>query len=420
MLNKIKLKVQIIRDQYRGKLRFVAFVGVTIFFLSIFDSIMSYIVPVLMTDTGFTEFQMGLLYSSSSVFGLILDFILAKMFKNSTYTSGFFMTSMLGILFPLLMFVNPTFITFLIGMFIWGLYYNLWGFARSDFIARESKVAFHVAGATILMAFHDIGYLTGTLSAQPLLDKLNYHQLLQVILPIIFISIIFQIPGLLKRKKVALKSDAEVQNTISNLEELHRIKLVGKRLLPILILGVTISTIEAITWTITPIIDKVMPALNDLGGIILALNFLPSLIAYSLAIKLTVKFGKKKVMIVTFILAEIVLSMLGFATNAPTYLLLTFISSFIVSISYSSYAGVIADYLNESKTYDSEIMSTNDMSTNLGYIIGPILGGFLLTTFESTALFTYVGAVGVIIGIIVMFITPRKIPFYDKDISVTD
>lgn len=417
MQNLITQKLENIRQQYHINLKMVSFVAVSFFFLSIFDSIMSYIVPILMTDSGMSEFHMGILYSTSSLFGLGFDFILAKLLKTTHYQRTYTFVLLLAFIFPVSMLLFPSFLPFLFGMMIWALYYNLWAFSSADFTARESKVAFHVASVSFLFIFHDIGYIIGTLSAEKLLETLSYTNLMYLLCGLVFLSFICFLPILKRKKTVERKIRLNEDNdSYSNQSEIQRLLLVSKKLFPLLLLGVTAASIDAITWTVTPLIERVLPALQNLGGVVLAVNFLPSFIAYAFAGRLSSRFGKKRTGIITFILGSMSLAGLGFAQTVATYLSISFLSAFFISITYASIGGAFADYLNESKTYDSEIMSSRDMFSNLGYIIGPICGGALLSILNSTILFTYVGIVGAIIGVIVYVVTPKRIPFYDREV----
>lgn len=408
-------QIESFRDQYHTKLRFVFFTILSIFLLSIFDSIMSYTIPNVLIDFGISDFWMGIIYSSSSFFGFILDFVLAKYLTTTHYKRTLLYTLVVATLFPIFMFWGSSILFFIMGMFIWGLYFNLWGFATSDFTARESKVAFHVASASIIILFHDIGYIIGMLGVEPLLHKLGYNNLPFVLVPLLLLAILLQLPNYIWGKGIKASDERDIHK-IGIKEELSRLKAVAFILLPLLIFAMTRTTLEAITWTVTPVIDRVAPELESLGGVILAVNFIPSLIAITFAYRLTDRFGKKKTAIYSFIIGALILTLLGFSSGVMEYLFISFASSFFLSISYAATAGAYADYLKESKTYDNEIMSSSDMAMNLGYIIGPIIGGFLLSTINSTLLFTYAGLTAVLIALIVLKFMPKHIPFFDKNI----
>jgi len=411
-MNFIQQKLLNFQSRYNVKANLVIFVSLTILLLSFFDSIISYSVPIVMTDAGLSEVQMGWMYASSSIFGLIFDFVLARYLNTTRYTRTFSYALAIALFFPLCIFVNPTPILFLLGMMFWALYYNFWAFASADFTARESKVAFHVASVSLLLFVHDIGYLAGTLSAEPLLRSFSYANLVYGLEGVILLAIILFFP-LFRRKFITLQvtNGGAIRGEVSLKKEANLLRNVIVRLLPLLLFGVIISAVDATIWTVTPILDRVFPAIGGFGGVILAINFLPSFFAYAIADSITKRLGKKRTGMIAFILGALVLALLGTVSSVVLYMVITFCSAFFFSISYAAIGGAYADYLKESQYLDNEIVSTHDMSTNLGYIIGPIMGGTLLALVDSTVLFTYLGLAVAIIGLVLYQFTPRTISF---------
>jgi predicted MFS family arabinose efflux permease len=297
-------------------------------------------------------------------------------------------------------------------MFFWALYYNFWAFASADFTARESKPAFHVASISLFLFAHDIGYLLGTLFAEPLIDAFSYVTLLFVLEGLLAGALLFFIPLLQKRSKT--EHEDLVQKRIITTSIRHELGLLRKvtvKLLPLLLLGVVISTVDATIWTVTPIIDTVFPQLAGLGGVVLAVNFAPSFFAYTITSSIASRFGKKRSGTLSFLLGAATLALLGVATSVSAYMIISFISAFFFSISYAAIGGAYADYLKESTHLDNEIVGTHDMSTNIGYILGPIVGGTLLTYVQSTFLFTYLGIAVVCVGTVLYALMPKKISF---------
>lgn len=200
-MNFFKNKLDSLRAGYHISISLVFFVATAVLLLSIFDSIMSYLVPVIMTEYGLSEFNMGLLYASSSFFGLVFDFLLTRYLSTTHYKKLFVGTILVAAAFPVCMFFAPGLLPFLIGMMLWGLYYNLWAFASADFTARESKVVFHVASVSLLLFFHDIGFVLGTLSAEHLFEHLSYKQLGLLLIGIVSTGFLVLLPAIRAKRK---------------------------------------------------------------------------------------------------------------------------------------------------------------------------------------------------------------------------
>ena len=51
-------------------------------FWTLFDSTITYVTPLIITERGFSDTMMGLIYASSSVIGAFFDFFICKLFKK--------------------------------------------------------------------------------------------------------------------------------------------------------------------------------------------------------------------------------------------------------------------------------------------------------------------------------------------------
>ncbi|MCC7290183.1 MFS transporter [bacterium] len=417
MLALLSEKIEDFRLQYYTQLRNVIYILITLFFISLFDSVMTFLTPVVMTDSGLTEFQMSLVYASSSVFGLVFDFILARYLHTTHYKRLLTYTLLITLLFPVTMLLKQTLFFFLIGMLVWGLYCNLWGFARDDFVARESKMAFHAASMSLLFIFSDVGSIVGTLIAEPISLLSSNNQQLLTLLAIPFLGLItLNLSSVKIRKESMTKPESEkvIHQEKPNQRELWYLLKVTQKLWPLMLLGILAITVEAIIWTVTPIIGNISSELEGLGGVILATSLTASLISFPISITLSQKFGKKRTATYALVAGSLMLIVQGFVSDPTTYLLITFINSAMFSVLYPAIGAAYADYLRESKSLDNKILSVKDMGTNFAYITGPLIAGILLTTIDSTKLFSVLGAFTLIIGLFVLAVMPKKIDFHDK------
>ena len=96
-----------------------------IFFWSIFDGILSYILPLLISEHGFSKAQMGIVLGSSSFAGAVFDILVSKYLKTphyrTLYASVFLLSaSLLGILY-----FGSTLWIFFLAMALWGIYWDI-------------------------------------------------------------------------------------------------------------------------------------------------------------------------------------------------------------------------------------------------------------------------------------------------------
>ncbi|MCX6779347.1 MAG: hypothetical protein NTU97_03900, partial [Candidatus Magasanikbacteria bacterium] len=67
----------------------IILVSIMGFFWTIFDGMLSFAAPIVMTRSGLTESTMGLILGSSSVAGIIFDFCLCRVLKNTSFRRMF-------------------------------------------------------------------------------------------------------------------------------------------------------------------------------------------------------------------------------------------------------------------------------------------------------------------------------------------
>jgi MFS family permease len=176
-----------------------------------------------------------------------------------------------------------------------------------------------------------------------------------------------------------------------------------------------INAIDATFWTIGPLLVESWVDLGILGSLFLTAYLLPPLFMGWLVGPMTGLLGKKKTAIIALLLASLVLTGFFFVSN---HIMLIFLALFIglfVSVAYPANSGTYADYISESESVGTEIESQADLATNIGYVIGPILAGFLADTFGNIFAFGIIGIIGIAISLLLLLITPRKIKIKIKD-----
>jgi MFS family permease len=397
--------------------------GLTTFFIAFADSLMSYFLPTLMTNSGLSNTEMGILYSSSAVFGAIFDFLLSKYLKSTHYKRMYFYTIVLAIVFPIMMFMSSWFWIYLAAMMVWGLYYNIWNFGYYDFVSREQNSKSYASSFGILSMFNDIGYLVGPLIAAQFV--LTGHTLLPMISPIFlvllaaffFMGVIFLKNKERKKRKNPESEILEKERDVSFLKEVKLWYLVSKRMWPILLMGISLSITSAMFWVVTPLLDGKSEGMNQLGGILLTASLAPSLFVNWSVGTFTNKFGKKYTAFAAFLLSNLILLSVGFISNPYIIILAVFLSSLFSSISYPALSATVADYLKESKSYDNEILSVKDFFGNVGCIIGPLVAGFLMDRIGSLMIFSYFAVFGIAVSIFLLFFSPKSIDFHDRSMK---
>ena len=110
------------------------FAGMMVFFFVIFDGILMYLSPIIITNAGISESLMGLIVGSSSIAGMLFDFFLCRFLKATHYRRIFLFMFILAVSFPIFLFSGKTVFIYLTAMAVWGFYYDFFNIGIFRFI----------------------------------------------------------------------------------------------------------------------------------------------------------------------------------------------------------------------------------------------------------------------------------------------
>jgi len=389
-----------------------------IFFWTVFDGILSYLVPILITQRGYTNTQMGLIFSFSSFAGMIFDFILSNVLRLTNYLKTFLLILIISFIFPIVLWSASNLAVYLLAMAIWGLYYDLYTFASYDFVSRNSDENLsHSNSFGIIELFRSMAGLAAPLIASYfIVGRLGlfniYFPLIFLAIGMIFYILVYYFSPLSHR--IDNSCYAPKRKLITQIKQW---KGIGKILLPVLFFNVTLFIFDATFWTIGPLFTDSFTNFPYFSGVFMTLYNLPSLFTVWKISAITNHFGKKRTALVAFMLANAFLIPIGYSSSPIFILFLVFCSAIFVSITWPAIEGAIADYVSETNTYRPIIEAMSDLTTNIGYIIGPIFAGILSDKIGINLSFTTLGIVNVIIIVVLLLVTPKHIRVH---ISQTD
>jgi len=382
-----------------------------LFFWALFDASFSYMVPVVITASGYSKTFMGVILGTSSIFGAAFDFFLTKFLHNIHFRRIYLVMFSLCFFSPALLFKgNPVWV-FVGAMALWGFYYDLFNFGNVDFVSRKALPDEHSRSFGVIWMFRALGYtiaplIIGSIAGETL-GIAPYFFMWSVIS---FAIALFFI--LLYLDKTHPQTEYVSEIPVPNLcmsRELVLWKKVGKILFPILIMTWYVWIYDAFFWTIGPLMSDVLKGVSGLNGLFLTIYTVPPLIFGFLVSSVNRKLGKKRTAHLCCFTAGVLLASF-FLIHNPYYILFaTLCASICMAFSIPSLNAAYADYVTESPKVEKEIEALQDFFTNIGYIIGPILAGFLADKVGNILSFSYLGVAGMIITTIAFFVTPEKI-----------
>lgn len=385
-------------------------VGMMIFFFVIFDGVLMYLAPIIITRTGVSESLMGLIIGSSSIAGLLFDFILCRAIEETHYRRIFLFMLLFAALYPLILFGGTTITIYIIAMAVWGFYYDFYNIGTLDFVERTADPINHVSNFGVLRAFEGLGYLIAPFAGSLLLLVLHPgpRMLMAIAVPLVisflFYAIVVFRPSVERVEYVADKQ----KDVLTFLSEMHLWREIGAMLLPILALTFAINLIDSAIWTFGPIFSEHIGVTSGFsGGVFMTAYALPPLLVGWLVGLIARKHGMKRTAQMAIAIGSILLISVGFVTSPIALITLIFFASFSLAMGWPSINGIYTDHIQSNPKHRKETETLQDLFTNIGDTSGPIVGGYMAQYLGSAHTFVALGSVGVVIALFLFVMTPR-------------
>ncbi len=376
-------------------------------FWALFDSMLTYILPLKIVESGFNKTQMGAIISSSSLAGILFDLLLSRFLRSPNYRKIYASVFILSLMFIVLLQGATEIWTYVLSMVIWGFYWNLLNFGNMDLVSKTASASERSSAFGVIDVFVALGYLLTSIIAGIVVGEVI------TVVPFIFSGVMLGI-SFLFYLVLAVHKHSFKQITIEStpVDWPHQLQLlfkIGKQLLPVLVMTTMTCINQSFFWTIGPLVAEHVSDLGELGGLFLSSYLLPPLLFGWFVGSVTQKYGKKRTAVTAFLLSSVVISTLPLAQNGYVLLAVVFISATFSSFVQPSLLGTYADYISESKTVEKEIQGLNDLFYNIGWVLGPILAGLCADLFGNKQSFAAFGVMGILTALLIMKIMPKKI-----------
>ena len=392
------------------------FAGMMVFFFVIFDGILMYLSPIIMTNAGISESIMGLIIGSSSIAGMLFDFLLCRFLKKTHFRRIFFLMFILAVSFPVFLFGGTTVAIYLAAMAVWGFYYDFFNIGTIDFVERTGDEKQQVSDFGILSSFQGSGYLLAPFLGSLLL--LFFHpgpqMLLMLAIPI-SISFIFYL--IIVFSHVAERGDYQGvvrKSPLSFFGEMGLWKKVWSVLFSILLLTLLLNAVDAAIWTFGPLFSEYIGKAHGFsGGIFMTSYALPPILVGWIVGKIARRFGNAHTAEWVIAIGSFMLIFVGFVSSPVFLIALIFAVSVLFSIGWPSIGAVYTEYIEKNAAHRKEIETLQDLFTNFGDTTGPIVGGYMAQYLGFSHSFVALGIIGMIVAIILFMITPRVVAAID-------
>lgn len=379
-----------------------------ILFFMLFDGIISYLIPLVILEQGFSKTTAGIIFSTAAIAGALFDFVIYKIFKESIYRRLFIIMFAISFLYIFTIWIANTFLLFVAAMAMWGFYYDLKNFGSIDFVSRYSSKEKLSHNFGVVQVFQSIGYLVAPLLAGLVIVGIVGWEPFGLALLFLTISAFFFVVLLIKAKNKKQFIPFQEKNLPANiLKEISCWKKIGRVIFPLLLLVSYGAVYDSFFMLLGPILAERLP-LEPFDGIFLFAYYLPALLMGGLVGKITIKFGKKNTAIFGLLIGSSIISTLFLFENPLILILIVFLSSCFTSLLIPVVQSIFANYIHDLPQAKKEVQELGDFFSNFGYILGPIFAGVIAETFGSIKTFSFLGGIGILFSLSLLIFLRKK------------
>lgn len=383
--------------------------ALVVFLIRFADAIMAYVTPIYLESHLHSAWLMGIIISLSSAVGLVCDLIFGEIFPHRRYRFFLFWGIIFAIIFPATFFFLPSSIPVIIlTMAVWGTYFEMLRFSDYNFINHFLNHQYHAVAWGILSIFVSAAYLTAPSIATLVL---NFGPRLPYLTALLTLTVAFFGYLLISFRYRHQTSKPSLPNPRPKhlFHQLGLWRVLIPVLWPVLLFLFTLNILEAVIWTSGAILSQEFSQLGLPGGILFFAYLSPALVMGSLAGKISQPYGKKKAAFSSGLMAGVFYTIAGLAHTPVAFLVAIFLGSLFTATAWPEISGTVEDYVSRLGHSANSMIGLGNSMASLAFIIGPILAGFFATFFSHQTNFTLVGIVLVIVSLICLTHTPRKI-----------
>jgi hypothetical protein len=359
---------------------------------------------------------MGLVISSSSVVGIICDLLIPRFFGNKTYIFFFWSAIITAIIFPLIFLMGPPLlIFFLIGMAVWGVYYELFNFSDFNFIKSTVSAQNYSNAWGVVSTFKALAYLVGpVLAGWLLVVGLKFSFMGAIIFEIFALLGFLAFTKSLRSNRFHSQPLPETNNPPLNILSGLRIWwVIIKKIWPVYIFLFLLFLIDSTYWTIGPLISESLRSVHSWGSLFLPAYSLPSLFIGLLISRYGRSSGKKRAAFLSAAIAGAFMIFMGIIANAALLIFVVLVSSVYLAVSFPEISAVFEDYVGRLQNHGDEMVGLQGSAVNLAYILGPVLSGSLAALVGNRGTFSVIGIIVLVYSLLALYFVPKKIHLPD-------
>ena len=390
-----------------------------VFFLYLGDAIISDWLPTYMQDVLGGSLMMGLMMSFSSLVGFLADLIFPQLFRNITERkltmlaiSSVFMVA--GVLVWTTHF--PYISLFLLGMGIWGLYYEFLYFGMSQFVARMAPVTERSGVWSVIGVIKSIAYFIGPLIGSWLFVWKGNLVIIFVYAALALVSYIIWLAIKYKKNENTMEEEKGSEG-FHLIEEIVYWKVLFKHVWPILLVSYLLGIVDATFWTTGVVLSNDLVKNSWIGGLFLSAYMLPDIFIGFVVARMGIYKGKKKKAEIFLFICGLLMALFGLATTNVMLVLLALFIGVTTAIAWPLVNAVYSDILARMGKEQKHLTGMSSSMVNLSYITGPVAAGFMSNIIGEQKTMMYAGFFVIFVAIILLIVTPKKLKLPQSEMA---
>lgn len=395
------------RDSMWGR---VLTVSVILFFVYLGDAILSDWVPAFMQVALGGSLFMGLVMSFSSMVGFVTDLIFPQLLRKYKARRLILLAIGANLIFSGILIWTTSWswlVLFLLGMAVWGIYYELLWFGSAQFVSDSVPLVSRSGVWAVISVFKSLAYFLGPILGSWL--AISRGNLAVVITAAAVVCIGYLIWVFTSGKERVHEHSIQPMEKFNIREELGYWKVLFGHVWPVLLISLMMGLIDATYWTTGTVLSDSMAKDSVLGGLFLPIYMLPPIFMGVILAKWGVYKGKKKIAEVFLLFSGVFLTCLGFKESLYVMLLLSFLIGISLSIAWPMVDAVYSDILARMGKERKHMIGLSSSTVSVAYIAGPVTAGFIASLVGERMTFAVVGVLVVLVAIILLFVTPKKL-----------
>lgn len=343
----------------------------------------------------------------SSLVGLLVDLIFPQILKRVTVkrlilfaiaASLIFSGTLLGAT------SSPLIILILIGMAVWGIYYELLIFAQQQFVSDSTPLRYHSGAWGILGVFRATAYFLGPIIAGEIVPVEGRYAL--------YLALLFAFISLVTLSVFRKSHDRVISievDKVNVFREFEHWLVLFHHVWPVVILSIILGVIDAAFWSVGAIWNETLSNIHPVGGWFLSAYILPSLFIGFMIAKFGIYKGKKKLAEKLILVSGLLFTALGVSSGVFWQIAIVFLASTFLSAAYPLIEGVYSDIIARMGRERKHMIGLFASTSSVAYIVGPPLTGVIADITGEQFTFVVLGIVTALIASLLLFVTPKKL-----------